>query len=403
MADISTFEEGVIAAHLGVDIVATTLSGYSQYSSKQTGPDIQLVRELAQALDVPVIAEGRIGTPDEARLAQEAGAYAVVVGSMITRPHLITERFIAQITPRKSREIVLAMDIGGTKIATGVVDSDGTILEKEQIATERQEGGTAILHQAISQIDRMLKKNVHLAPQAIGVATGGQVDRSSHIIGGTEMISGWIGVPLKDTITKSFELPTVILNDGHAAALAEAHFGAGKGQPSMLCVVIGTGMGGGLVINGEIQHGAHGLAGSVGQLKVSPEGIGYIPLEAIVSGPGLMETYNQRVAQETQVVSGEQVARRAHHSDPVAIEAIREMGAWLGLGLSHALHTYDASCVVLGGSVAQIGDLLLESAKESLRQHGHETVANTPIFAAKLGPDAGLVGAAIYAQKVLVS
>jgi glucokinase len=79
------------------------------------------------------------------------------------------------------------------------------------------------------------------------------------------------------------------------------------------------------------------------------------------------------------------------------------MGAWLGLGLSHALHIYDASCVVIGGSVAQIGDLLLESTKESLRKHGHETVANTPIFLAKLGPDAGLVGAAIYAQKVLVS
>ena len=99
MADISTLEEGVFAAELGVDLVGTTLSGYTANSKQQTGPDIDLIRRLATAVDIPVIAEGRISSPDDVRAALVAGAYAVVVGSMITRPHLITQHFLTGLLP----------------------------------------------------------------------------------------------------------------------------------------------------------------------------------------------------------------------------------------------------------------------------------------------------------------
>lgn len=99
MADISTFEEGVSAAELGVDLVGTTLSGYTTYSKQQPGPNIELIQRLAAAVDIPVIAEGRINTPEDVRAALAAGAYAVVVGSMITRPHLITQRFLTGFSP----------------------------------------------------------------------------------------------------------------------------------------------------------------------------------------------------------------------------------------------------------------------------------------------------------------
>jgi N-acylglucosamine-6-phosphate 2-epimerase len=99
MADISTFEEGIGAAELGVDLVGTTLSGYTATSKKQPGPDIELIRRLATAVDIPVIAEGRISSPEDVRAAMDAGAYAVVVGSMITRPHLITQHFLTGLLP----------------------------------------------------------------------------------------------------------------------------------------------------------------------------------------------------------------------------------------------------------------------------------------------------------------
>jgi glucokinase len=210
------------------------------------------------------------------------------------------------------------------------------------------------------------------------------------------MIPDWVGFPLRERIEERIGLPTALLNDGHAAALAESRFGAGRGRVSMLCVVIGTGLGGGVVVDGSIQHGANGLVGSVGQLKITRNGREYFPLEALVSGPGLARLYDDQHPADS-AGSGFEVARRAQAGDTQAQEAILEMGKWLGLGLSHALHSCDAECVVVGGSVAQIGDLLFDATRNSLRHFGHSTVASTPILPAKLGADAGLVGAAVAA------
>jgi predicted NBD/HSP70 family sugar kinase len=397
MADISTFEEGVAAARLGVDLVATTLSGYAKHSQKQDGPDIELIRELANVIDVPVVAEGRISNADEVRAALEVGAYAVVVGSMITRPHLITKSFAAGTRARPAPEPVISLDIGGTKMAGGIVDASGQLLVKEQIPTPADSGGIAIVNQAVTLLETIFEKAGDSSPGAIGISTGGQVDELGELIGGTDMLPCWVGMPLKETIAGRFKLPTAVLNDGHAAALAESHYGAGRNQKSMLCIVIGTGLGGGLAIDGRIQHGAHGLAGSVGQIKVSPDDRSLVPLEALVSGPGLLAIYNDRVSSQQAASNGQEVAQRARAGDEAAMAAIREMGRWLGLGLSHALHVYDTSCVVVGGSVAQIGEPLLDSARQSLRQYGHATVANTPILPAELGPEAQLVGAAVFA------
>ena len=398
MADISTLDEGIQAASLGVDIVATTLSGYTQDSHTPPGPDIQLIRDLATVIDVPIIAEGRIGTPEDVRAALEVGAHAVVVGSMITRPHLITKHFATGLMSTQKPSTTLAIDIGGTKIAGGVVDNNGQILEYEKIETNAQQGQQHILTNILELIQTIKDCMNSIPPTAIGISTGGQINASGEIIGSTGMLPGWLGLPLKDEVAKRFELPTFVINDGHAAALAEYHFGAGRERPSMLCVVVGTGLGGGLVINGRLQHGANGLAGSIGQMKVSFDGKAYMPLEAVVSGPGLAEQYN-KLNPTNKANSGAEVAQRATTGDKDAQQAIIEMGEWLGLGLSHALHTYDADCVVIGGSVAQIGDLFLDAVRRSLLEHGHSSVAHTPILSAKFGPKAGLVGAAVWAHQ----
>jgi N-acetylmannosamine-6-phosphate 2-epimerase/N-acetylmannosamine kinase len=398
MADISNFDEGVAAAELGVDIVATTLSGYTNPDEKVSGPDIALIRELSATIDVPLVAEGRIGTPEDVRAALKAGAFAVVVGSAITRPHLITEKFMSGTKRPATPEMILALDIGGTKIAGALMDSHGQILVEERVPTPRSDG-KAVLDAAIGLLDRITDLYDGSPAEAIGISTGGQVDAQGNLIGGTGMLPDWIDLPLQETAAVHLQIPAYVLNDGHAAALAEAQYGAGRNYPSMLCVVIGTGLGGGLVIDGRLQHGSNGLAGSVGQMKVSTNGNSTSPLEEFVSGPGLLRAYNERVGSDEPAATAKEVARRAQDGDEIAAEVIDEMGSWLGLGLSHALHAYDAHCVVVGGSVAQIGEALLDSARRSLKQHGHMTVANTPILAAELGPRAQLVGAAEYARQ----
>ncbi len=398
MADIATLEEGLQAVAFGADLIGTTLSGYTAASEGQPMPNLALVAELASQLDVPIIAEGGISTPEEARAALVAGAYAVVVGSMITRPHLITERFVSALKPKVGIEHVAVIDIGGTKISFGVVDPHGKVLKKGRIKTPVNEGGKQILSQIVLKMEQFLDDIPHLSPRAMGISTGGQVSASGELVGGTDMIPNWIGTPLKSVLRDHFGLPVAVVNDGHAASLAEASYGAGQGKTSMLCVVIGTGLGGGLVIDGQLQHGANGLAGSIGQIKITSKSGDYVPLEEMVSGPGLVRAYNRLSNKTTVLDSGEQVSKLAHDGDDTAMSVVQEMGTYLGLGLSHALHVYDADCVVVGGSVAQLGDLLLDSARKSLEQFGHASVAKTPIMLAKLGNQAQLIGASLYVR-----
>lgn len=294
---------------------------------------------------------------------------------------------------------ICAIDIGGTKIAGALIDSDHQIIAAVTVATRTAEGGPAIAEQVVALV-ATLQEQSGASVTALGISAGGQIDAAGEIVGGTDMIPHWVGYPLRATVAAETSLSTVMLNDGHAAALAESQLGAGRGQTSMLCVVVGTGIGGGLVIDGQLQHGHRGLAGSVGQVKVTQDGRRYLPLEKIVSGPALVAAYNERVMEQQQVISGQTIAERVKAGDEVARAVIADLGWWLGLGLSHALHAYDAACVVIGGSVAQLGEPFFIAVQQSLQEHGHASIATTPIYPATLGPKAGLYGAALLAQQV---
>ena len=189
MADISTYEEGLEAAHLGFEAIGTTLSGYTDYSRQQSGPNIQLIHELSKAVSVPVIAEGRIHTPDDVRKALDAGAYAVVVGSMITRPHLITESFVSATKQVKKSSLILAVDIGGTKIAGGIVNAQGEILQKKRVPTPISDG-EAIGRQVIQVLETILDEYQGEQVAAIGISTGGQINAEGEIIGGYRYATG---------------------------------------------------------------------------------------------------------------------------------------------------------------------------------------------------------------------
>jgi glucokinase-like ROK family protein len=408
MADIATFEEGVAAAEAGADIVASTLSGYTAYSPPTVGPDFDLVARLVEALNIPVIAEGRISTPDDASRILALGGYAVVVGSMITRPRFIVEQYVRALKAQRDQlegtQRVIAVDIGGTKIAAGVVDRLVAISCAREIAAHAHEGGQALLKRTLDLIAEV--RTACEGAQAIGVATAGEVGADGSIIYATDTIPGYKGTALRKEIEATFKLPTAVENDGRAATLGEALVGAGRGQQSVLGLTIGTGIGGGLVNAGRIYTGAARTPTHFGHLLVERNGrlcsCGKRGcLEAYVSGPALIAAYNQQTGRA--VTSGEAVVAAARSGDLDAISAIRTQGEWFGYGLASLANLFNPSVIVVGGGMSQMGRLFFAPVEAAFREWAYATLLETPIITAQLGPQAGLFGAALLARQRLAA
>lgn len=299
----------------------------------------------------------------------------------------------------------LVLDIGGTKIAGGVVDEAGHILHHREVPTPAREGGEAVMACAVELLETVRVVCLD-APFAIGVSTGGQVDAGGNIYHATDLIPGWVGIPLRQTLESHFGLPTAITNDGNAAALGEACFGAGRGYPSVLGLTVGTGLGGGMVIDGALYRGTGEMAGALGHVKVVRDGRrctcgGSGCLESYVSGPALLYEYNARVGRSEALASGCDVAAKAQAGDMNAREAVRVVGEWLGFGLAAFTAALNPAVVVVGGGVAQIGESLFESARRGLWLYAYPTLRETPVLPAVLGPRAGLVGASVLVRRIL--
>ena len=394
MADISTLEEGRQAAEMGAHIVGSTLSGYTDYTPALAGPDFDLIRALSTGVDAAVMAEGRINTPDDVVAAFAAGADIVTVGSAITRPHLITARFVDAAARLGRRDPVVAVDIGGTKVASTLIDGANALHNRVQVPTPKLGSDVA------QTVRKAVADQLAFTEEAVGavaISTGGQIDRQGDIIGSTGMLEGWLGVPLRTELQEHFDLPTFVLNDGHAAALAEARLGAGQPYETVLCLTIGTGLGGGLVMGGQVHHGRAGLAGAIGQMVLTGTGFQGMVLEDVVSGPGLAALYT-RYNDSSNSPDAAEIGQMAAQGDAVAADVICTMGETLGMGLSHALHTLAADVVVIGGSVAKIGAPLFDAVGVGLRRYGYSSSKDTPIVPAYFGVNAGLVGASLHAR-----
>lgn len=402
MADISNFEEGVAAAAAGADIVATTLAGYTDYTPHTEGPDFNLVARLASALSVPVICEGRIASPEHARRLLRMGAHAIVVGSMITRPMWITKQYadIMKKTVKSLNATAFALDIGGTKIAASIVNAKGDLLCGPIKASCPQDTRESVVATCVSLLQE-LKASSTYQPSCIGVSTGGTINTHGDIIYATSSIPNWQGTPLSSLLKEAMNLPVVVCNDGNCAAIAESRIGEGKTKKSCLCLTVGTGLGGGFTMNQQLMCGSENMAQCFGHMIVNKEGrcIGENEgaLESYVSGRALCIEYNKLVSKEDQVETGKEVGDLALKGHPEAVEAVRVIGEWLGFGLASMCACLNPEVVCIGGSVADLGDLLLEPVRRAFRKHAFATIKNTPIVKAALGSDAGVVGAALLA------
>ena len=326
---------------------------------------------------------------------------------------------MSELLPRRSMRprfdpLTVGIDIGGTKVLAGVVDSRGRVLARERRDTQ----GRSVLavEDTIVELVELLAASHPVA--AVGIGAAGFVDFGRSTVMFSPHLA-WRNEPLRDAIMSRVRLPVVVDNDANTAALAESRFGAGVGERLVLCVTLGTGIGGAMVIDGRVFRGAHGMAGEFGHIQVVPDGHRcacgnrgcweqYASGNALVRdarelvrvGSPMADGLRELVGGDADALTGPLISQAARDGDPLARELLAEIGDWLGVGLAGMTAAFDPSCIIVGGGVSEAGDLLLEPTRRGFARTltGRGQRVEPPIRAARLGPDAGFIGAADMAR-----
>ena len=268
----------------------------------------------------------------------------------------------------------IGVDVGGTKVLGGVVDSDGKVLAHARRDTPRQ-GGDA-LNRAIADVALELMGDFEV--ETVGISAAGFVSSDRKTMLATPNIAGWNGVDLNKEISALIGLPAIIENDANAAAWGEAKFGAGRNESHVILLTIGTGIGGGIVTNGQLHRGAYGIAAEFGHMRVVPEGhlcgCGERGcFEQYASGNALLRHAREAVSASPEIarnllslgdgtigaMTGKHITEAARSGDAVALAAFNTTAQWLGAGIASLSVLLDPACVIIGGGVIDAGDILL--------------------------------------------
>jgi glucokinase len=310
--------------------------------------------------------------------------------------------------PETAGAVALGFDIGGTKLASIAVYQNGEILERLTTPTIAHEGGKAVLSR-LCQLARDLKVKMTSQVVGIGVATHGVVMSETGIVRfASSKLPGWTGTNLKDSLLTVFpKTPVMVANDGHTAALAEYLFGSGQGSRDFVMLVLGTGVGGGVISNGELLQGANGAAGRLGHLSIDPEG----PqcscgnrgcLELYVSGTAIGQAAMHDAELSADLSSSvgneltaQDVVNAAKNGHPLAQNLLRDSGRKLGFAILQIARTFDPKIIAIGGGMISAGDLLLEPARTLVRAGTPPELSPPRLEWAQLGADASLLGAAM--------
>ncbi|MGH3475072.1 MAG: ROK family glucokinase [Aeromicrobium sp.] len=307
----------------------------------------------------------------------------------------------------------IGVDIGGTKIAAGLVASDGHIVRADSESTPDDATGIAAV--VATLVERLLSGDVDVGGIGIGAAGFIDVDRATVTFAPN---IDWIDEPLAEAVGKLVDLPVVVENDANAAAWGEYRFGAGEDTDDLLFVTVGTGVGGGIVHRGMVVRGGFGAAAEIGHIRMVPDGrlcgCGQQGcLEQYASGRALVRDARWRAesadpqaepllatAGDVAAITGQMVTSLARQGDPMCVDLLRDVGQWLGEGLATLAAVLDPSVIAIGGGVADAGDLLLEPVRRAFEEHlparEHRKVAELRLAA--LGNEAGIIGAADLAR-----
>jgi glucokinase len=292
---------------------------------------------------------------------------------------------------------IAAVDIGGTKIAVALVREDGTTTHFTQCATEPAKG----FQHAMQRIRGMLHNvcDGNLQPAGIGVACPGPLDPITGVIGDVGTLPGWEGVNLTEELQSEFAVSVAVENDADAVALAEANWGAASGSERLIYVTVSTGIGGGIILSGNLYRGAGGSHPELGHQIIDNTG----PLcyckargcwESLASGLAMVAWMREQSPDRT-VAKAEEVCELARQGDPLALRAVEREGYYLGLGLANLVTLFTPDAIVLGGGVMKSSSLFLDVALKVVRETCTQVpVEKTFITLSSLGQNTGLLGAA---------
>jgi glucokinase len=320
----------------------------------------------------------------------------------------------------KNNELpVLAIDLGGTKIAAALIAPDNRVMDRTHSPTLVSEGLQPVIDRIFAMIDRLLSQCTTDAAQldGIAIAAAGAIDTDKGLITSSPNLPGWSNVPLRDMVRERYGVDSCLVNDANAAALAEHRLGAGRGTNNLIYLTVSTGIGGGIIVNGELYSGISGCAGELGHMTIDANGpecdCGNVGcLEVFASGKAVAGEAKRRIKQGgqsrlTDIVSGnlegitaEKVAMAAQGGDRLAMEVISRAAGYLGVGMVNLVNIFNPEMIVVGGGLSKMGELLLGPARQVVKQRAFPLCAGAVrIVTAELGDDAGVLGAAIYARQ----
>ncbi len=307
-------------------------------------------------------------------------------------------------------DVCLGVDLGGTKIAVGLVDPQGRVLDRVTLPTP--DGVDPIVDAMVTAIETLVDRTDR-SVTGVGIGVAGFVDADRSRVLMSPNVD-WHDVALREAVATRTDLPVVVENDANAAGWGEYRFGAGVGSDNLLLLTVGTGVGGALVLDGRLARGGFGMAGEVGHLRVVPQGrpcgCGQRGcLEQYGSGSALVRAAQEGVAAgipeaaalmaragSVEAVDGTLVTQAAQAGDPWCVELLADLGRWLGEGVASMAALLDPAVVLVGGGVSSAGALLLDPMRAAMVERLPATGdrRHPRLEAARLGNDAGLVGAA---------
>jgi len=311
--------------------------------------------------------------------------------------------------------VVIGVDLGGTNMRTALVARNGDILEKQKEETLAAEGHKKVTAKLIRNIERQRTNAGQCGREvaAVGVGAPGVIHEKTGVVVKSPNFPDWNDLPLKQTLERELRLPVFIENDANAAALGEQWRGAAKDIRSMIFLTLGTGVGGGIVLDGRIWHGADGMAGEVGHMTIIPDGRtcgcgNRGCLEMYASSRGIVMTFEAMCAEkhldagEQREITSAQIYQAARNGDTVAQLVMKDMGRYLGIGIANLINIFNPEMVVIGGGVKDAWDLFIDATREEVRKRTFAyTAERTKVVPSVLGDDAGMMGAAAVAfQKI---
>lgn len=307
---------------------------------------------------------------------------------------------------------LIGVDLGGTTVKLAFVNQYGEIIYKWEIPTDKSNEGHNIPTDIAKSIDEQLEKCGEIKAKIMGIGIGapGPVKETNGSVD-VAVNLGWNKFPLKDLLEVETGLPVFVDNDANIAAIGEMWKGAGEGAKDLLCVTLGTGVGGGIIAHGDIVRGVNGAAGEIGHITSIPEGGAPCNcgktgcLETVASATGIVRLAKEKIAEngnttmqcfyEDGTLTAKEVFDCAREGDEVAKAVIEEVAFHLGLALANTANGLNPEKIVLGGGVSRAGDILLQSIKDRFNQFAFPRVAKgAEITIATLGNDAGVIGGA---------